>query len=67
MFSQIIPMVCYIKRIKETNRMIISTDAENAFVNNLTTVHGKALNRLDRKLFPDPIKHLQKACWSHHT
>lgn len=49
MFSQIIPMVCYIKRIKETNRMIISTDAENAFVNSLTTVHGKALNRLDRK------------------
>lgn len=28
--------------------MIISTDAENAFVNNLTTVHGKALSRPDR-------------------
>lgn len=29
--------------------MIISTGAENAFVNNLTTVHGKALIRPDRK------------------
>lgn len=49
------------------NHMIISTDAENVFDKNLTTVHGKALNKQDRREFLDPIKHLQKAYRSHHT